>query len=173
MVTAAERARFTEDGFTLKFDNITDDAFKPFSDALDNSKRYGKGKPIQEIKDNIKFEMNLVRNKWGDLFSSYGRLLTNDELVKFKEAFGNKINDFIDSGSRLFNDKTFGKLAIYPPSRPIVQEAVEEITKAARSLGVNLSDDQALNMVQRIYNNATLEKGFNLKQNSGIFLGYA
>ena len=113
--------------------------------------------------------MDLVRNKWGDLFSSYGRLLTNDELVKFKEAFGKKINDFMDSGSRLFNDKTFGKLAIYPPSRPIVQEAVEEITKAARSLGVNLSDDQALNMVQRIYNNATLEKGFNLKQNSGIF----
>ena len=63
--------------------------------TLDNSKRYGKGKPIQEIKDNIKFEMDLVRNKWGDLFSSYGRLLTNDELVKFKEAFGRKINDFI------------------------------------------------------------------------------
>ena len=95
LVTAAERARFTEDGFTLKFKNITDEAFKPFSDALDNSKRYGKGKPIQEIKDNIKFEMNLVRNKWGDLFSSYGRLLTNDELAKFKDAFGNKINDFI------------------------------------------------------------------------------
>ena len=169
LVSAAEKARFTEDGFTLKFDNITDDAFKPFEQALDNSKRFGKGKPIQEIKDNIRFEMDLIRNKWGDLFSSYGRLLTNDELVKFKGAFGKKINDFLDSGSRLFNDRTFGKLAIYPPSRPIVQEAVEEITKAARSLGVNLSDDQALRMVERIYNNATLEKGFNLKQNSGIF----
>ena len=35
----------------------------------------------------------------GRFISSYGRLLTNDELVKFKEAFGNKTNDFIDSGS--------------------------------------------------------------------------
>jgi hypothetical protein len=36
-------------------------------------------------------------------------------------------------------------------------------------LGVVLPEDKALNMVQRIYNNATLEKGFNLEQNSGIF----
>jgi hypothetical protein len=36
-------------------------------------------------------------------------------------------------------------------------------------LGAPLPEDRALDMVQRIYNNATLEKGFNLEQNSGIF----
>ena len=169
LVTPDERARFIEDGFTLKFNNITDDAFKPFEKELENSKSFGKGKPIQEIKDNIKFEMDLVRNKWGDLFSSYGRLLRPEELTEFKTAFKGKINEFVDSGAKIFKDKTVGKLAIYPPSQPIIQESVDQIVKASRSLGVVLPEDKALNMVQRIYNNATLEKGFNLEQNSGIF----
>jgi hypothetical protein len=169
LVTPDERARFIEDGFTLKFNNITDDAFKPFEKELENSKSFGTGKPIQEIKDNIKFEMDLVRNKWGDLFSSYGRLLRPEELTQFKTAFKGKINEFVDSGAKIFKDKTVGKLAIYPPSQPIIQESVDQIVKASRSLGVVLPEDKALNMVQRIYNNATLEKGFNLEQNSGIF----
>ena len=169
LVTPDERARFIEDGFTLKFNNITDDAFKPFEKELENSKSFGTGKPIQEIKDNIKFEMDLVRNKWGDLFSSYGRLLRPEELTQFKTAFKGKINEFVDSGAKIFKDKTVGKLAIYPPSQPIIQESVNQIVKASRSLGVVLPEDKALNMVQRIYNNATLEKGFNLEQNSGIF----
>ena len=169
LVTPDERARFIEDGFTLKFNNITDDAFKPFEKELENSKSFGKGKPIQEIKDNIKFEMDLVRNKWGDLFSSYGRLLRPEELTEFKTAFKGKINEFVDSGAKIFKDKTVGKLAIYPPSQSIIQESVDQIVKASRSLGVVLPEDKALNMVQRIYNNATLEKGFNLEQNSGIF----
>jgi hypothetical protein len=169
LVTAAEKARFVEDGFTLKFNNITDDAFKPFEKELENSKRFGKGKPIQEIKDNIKFEMDLVRNKWGDLFSSYGRLLRPEELTQFKTAFKGKINEFVDSGAKIFNDRTIGKLKIYPPSRPIVQESADQIVRASRALGAPLTEDNALRIVQRIYNNATLEKGFNLKQNSGIF----
>ena len=169
LVTAAEKARFVENGFTLKFNNITDDAFKPFEKELENSKRFGKGKPIQEIKDNIKFEMDLVRNKWGDLFSSYGRLLRPEELTQFKTAFKGKINEFVDSGAKIFNDRTIGKLKIYPPSRPIVQESADQIVRASRALGAPLTEDNALRIVQRIYNNATLEKGFNLKQNSGIF----
>ena len=169
LVTPDERARFIEDGFTLKFNNITDDAFKPFEKELENSKSFGTGKPIQEIKDNIKFEMDLVRNKWGDLFSSYGRLLRPEELTQFKTAFKGKINEFVDSGAKIFKDKTVGKLAIYPPSQSIIQESVDQIVKASRSLGVVLPEDKALNMVERIYNNAILEKGFNLEQNSGIF----
>ena len=169
LVTAAEKARFVEDGFTLKFNNITDKGFKPFEDALEKSKRFGKGKPIQEVKDNIRFEMDLVRNKWGDLYSSYGRLLRPEELTQFKTAFKSKINEFVDSGAKIFNDKTVGKLKIYPPSRPIIQESVDQIVKASRALGAPLTDDNALRIVERIYNNATLEKGFNLKQNSGIF----
>jgi len=169
LVTAAEKARFVEDGFTLKFNNITDEGFKPFEDALEKSKRFGKGKPIQEVKDNIRFEMDLVRNKWGDLYSSYGRLLRPEELTQFKTAFKSKINEFVDSGAKIFNDKTVGKLKIYPPSRPIIQESVDQIVKASRALGAPLTDDNALRIVERIYNNATLEKGFNLKQNSGIF----
>jgi len=169
LVTAAEKARFVEDGFTLKFNNITDKGFKPFEDALENSKRFGKGKPIQEVKDNIRFEMDLVRNKWGDLYSSYGRLLRPEELTEFKTAFKSKINEFVDSGAKIFNDKTIGTLKIYPPSRPIIQESVDQIVKASRALGAPLTDDNALRIVQRIYNNAALEKGFNLKQNSGIF----
>ena len=169
LVTAAEKARFVEDGFTLKFNNITDEGFKPFEEALENSKRFGKGKPIQEVKDNIRFEMDLVRNKWGDLYSSYGRLLRPEELTEFKKAFKSKINEFVDSGAKIFNDKTIGTLKIYPPSRPIIQESVDQIVKASRALGAPLTDDNALRIVERIYNNATLEKGFNLKQNSGIF----
>jgi hypothetical protein len=169
IVTPDEKARFIEDGFTLKFNNITDDGFKPFEKELENSKRFGIGKPIQEVKDNIRFEMDLVRNKWGDLYSSYGRLLRPEELTEFKKAFKSKINEFVDSGAKIFNDKTIGTLKIYPPSQPIVQESVDQIVKASRALGAPLPEDRALDMVQRIYNNATLEKGFNLEQNSGIF----
>jgi hypothetical protein len=169
IVTPDEKARFIEDGFTLKFNNITDDGFKPFEKELENSKRFGIGKPIQEVKDNIRFEMDLVRNKWGDLYSSYGRLLRPEELTEFKKAFKSKINEFVDSGAKIFNDKTIGTLKIYPPSQPIVQESVDQIVKASRALGAPLPEDRALDMVQRIYNSATLEKGFNLEQNSGIF----
>ena len=169
IVTPAERARFIEDGFTVKFNNITDEGFKPFEDALNKSKRYGDGKPIKPIKDDIRLELDLVRSKIGDLFSSYGRLLKPEELTQFKKVFGNKVSNFLDSGARIFNDKTVGQLKIYPPSRPIIQEATEEVVKASRALGTPLTDTQALNMVQRIYTNATLEKGFNLQQKSGIF----
>ena len=169
LVTAAEKARFVEDGFTLKFNNITDKGFKPFEDALENSKQFGKGKPIKEVKDNIRFEMDLVRNKWGDLFSSYGRLLRPEELTQFKTAFKSKINEFMDSGAKVFNDRTIGTLKKYPPSRPIIQESADQIVIASRALGAPLTEDNALRIVERIYNNATLEKGFNLKQNSGIF----
>ena len=113
--------------------------------------------------------MDLVRNKWGDLFSSYGRLLRPEELTQFKTAFKSKINEFMDSGAKVFNDRTIGTLKKYPPSRPIIQESADQIVIASRALGAPLTEDNALRIVERIYNNATLEKGFNLKQNSGIF----
>jgi hypothetical protein len=169
VVSATERSKLIEDGFSVKFSNITDEGFKPFVDQLDNSKSYGQGAPIQEVKDNIRFEMDLVRNKWGDLFSAYGRLLEPKQLEQFKTAFKSKISDFVDSGAKIFNDQTIGKLKIYPASRPVMNEITNEIARATKTLGVNLPETEIDRIINRIYNNATLEKGFNLKQKSGIY----
>ena len=166
-----DAASLMEDGFTLKFGNITDDAFESFSKELDNSKSYGKGAPIQEVKDNIRFEMDLLRNKWGDLFSSYGRMLTPKELANFKSSAGNKMKDFIDAGSKIFKDKTssISILEKLPVTSPILKEFASEIDRAAQTYGVKLTPDEINGIIRDTYNSAVLERGFNLNQRSGIF----
>jgi hypothetical protein len=79
-IDAIERSKLVEDGFTVKFNNISDEGFKPFVDELNNTKNFGRGAPIQEITDNIKLEMDLVRNKWGEMFSAYGQMLDPKEI---------------------------------------------------------------------------------------------
>ena len=164
-------ASLMEDGFTLKFNNVSDDAFEGFSKEIDNSKSYGKGAPIQEVKDNIRFEMDLLRNKWADLFSSYGRVLTPKELDNFKSAAGNKMKDFMDAGSKIFKDKTssISVLEKLPVTSPIVKEFASEIDRAAKAYGVNLNPDEINGIIRDTYNSAKLERGFNLDQGSGIF----
>ncbi len=166
-----DNSTLIEDGFTLKFNNISDKGFKTFSDELDNSKSYGKGAPIQEVKENIRFEMDLLRNKWADLFSSYGRMLTPQELVNFKSAAGNKMKDFMDAGSKIFKDKTssIDILEKLPVSSPIIKKFADEIERAAQTYGVTLNKEQVDSIIRETYNSATLEKGFNLEQGSGIF----
>ena len=166
-----DAASLMEDGFTLKFGNVTDDAFESFSKELDNSKSYGKGAPIQEVKDNIRFEMDLLRNKWGDLFSSYGRMLTPKELANFKSSAGNKMKDFIDAGSKIFKDKTssISILEKLPVTSPILKEFASEIDRAAQTYGVKLTPDEINGIIRDTYNSAVLERGFNLNQRSGIF----
>jgi hypothetical protein len=88
---------------------------------------YGQGAPIEEIKSSIRLEMDLIRNKWSDMFSAYGRLLEPKQLEQFKTAFKSKISDFVDSGAKIFNDQTIGKLKIYPASRPVMNEITNEI----------------------------------------------
>ena len=166
-----DAASLMEDGFTLKFNNVSDDAFEGFSKEIDNSKSYGKGAPIQEVKDNIRFEMNLLRNKWADLFSSYGRVLTPKELDNFKSAAGNKMKDFMDAGSKIFKDKTssISVLEKLPVTSPIVKEFASEIDRAAQTYGVKLTPDEINGIIRDTYNSAKLERGFNLDQGSGIF----
>ena len=171
VIDAAERSKFTEKGFTMQFDNITDDIFKPFAKELDNSKSYGKGAPIQEVKENIRFEMDLLRNKWGDLFSAYGRMLTPRELANFKNAAGSKIADFMDAGSKIFKDKTSSLTILekLPPSNAIIREFTDEIQRAAQTYGVNLNKNEIDTIIRETYDSAVLEKGFRLDQGSGIF----
>ena len=166
-----DAASLMEDGFTLKFGNVTDDAFESFSKELDNSKSYGKGAPVQEVKDNIRFEMDLLRNKWGDLFSSYGRMLTPKELANFKSSAGSKMKDFMDVGSKIFKDKTssISVLEKLPVTSPILKKFASEIDRAAQTYGVKLTPDEINGIIRDTYNSAVLEKGFNLNQNSGIF----
>jgi len=166
-----DAASLMEDGFTLKFGNVTDDAFESFSKELDNSKSYGKGAPVDEVKESIRFEMNLLRNKWADLFSSYGRMLTPKELANFKNSAGSKMKDFIDAGSKIFKDKTssINALEKLPVTSPIIKKFAAEIDRAAQTYGVNLTPDEINGIIRDTYNSAVLEKGFNLNQNSGIF----
>ena len=166
-----DNSTLIEDGFTLKFNNISDKGFKTFADELDNSKSFGKGAPVDEVKDSIRFEMDLLRNKWGDLFSSYGRMLTPQELSSFKSAAGNKMIDFMDAGSKIFKDKTssISILEKLPVSSPIIKKFGDEIQRAAQTYGVTLNKEQVDNIIRETYNSATLEKGFNIEQGSGIF----
>ena len=163
---------FIEDGFSVKFKPLDEAALKPFYKELDNSKSYGEGAPIQAVKENIKLEMDFMRSKWGDLFSSYGRLLDNSELSNFKGAFKNKIKDYVDVGSRLFKNKTSGAvntLDMIAPSRGIINQSVKEIQRAGDTYGITVSREEADKIVKEVYENATLEKGFDLDRDSGIF----
>ena len=167
-----DAASLMEDGFTLKFNNVSDDAFEGFSKEIDNSKSYGKGAPIQEVKDNIRFEMNLLRNKWGDLFSSYGRMLTPQQINKFKTEAGSKMKEFMNAGSKIFKDKASGSVNILeklPVSNAIIREFSNEIERAAKTYGVTLNKNEIDTLVKETYNSAVLEKGFQLDQGSGIF----
>ena len=56
--------------------------------------------------------MDGMRNRFGDLFSIYGRQLDPNSLKQFKGAFGKKVSDFMDSGSKIFKNKTIGDLEI-------------------------------------------------------------
>ena len=69
-----DNSTLIEDGFTLKFNNISDKSFKTFSDELDNSKSYGKGAPIQEVKEK---KEEALRKIWagGALYESSVRKL--------------------------------------------------------------------------------------------------
>jgi hypothetical protein len=168
-IDAIERSKLIEDGFTVKFNNISDEGFKPFVDELNNTKNFGRGAPIQEITDNIKLEMDLVRNKWGEMFSAYGQMLNPKELNKFKSAFKSKVSDFVNSGYKKFDNQTIGNLKIYPPSRPVMNELTAEIARATKTMGVNLPETEINRIINRIYNNAVLEKGFNIEQGSSIY----
>ena len=115
--------------------------------------------------------MDLLRNKWGDLFSSYGRMLTPKELANFKSSAGNKMKDFIDAGSKIFKDKTssISILEKLPVTSPILKEFASEIDRAAQTYGVKLTPDEINGIIRDTYNSAVLERGFNLNQRSGIF----
>ena len=167
-----DNSKLVEDGFTLKFNNITDEGFEPFAKEItENTTGYGKGAPTKEVLETARLQMDGMRNRFGDLFSIYGRQLDPNSLKQFKGAFGKKVSDFMDSGSKIFKNKTVGSLEIYPPSRPLINEVSDEVLKATDSLGLNLSRGDVESIVDNIYNSATLEKGFDYKKydRSGTF----
>ena len=70
--------------FTLKFNNITDEGFEPFAKEItENTTGYGKGAPTKEVLETARLQMDGMRNRFGDLFSIYGRQLDPNSLKQF------------------------------------------------------------------------------------------
>tara|TARA_R110002050_G_scaffold202367_3_gene337555 strand:+ start:583 stop:5085 length:4503 start_codon:yes stop_codon:yes gene_type:complete len=160
-----------EDGFTVKFPNITDEGFEPFkTELLKNTKGYIKDAPLKEIQESVRLEMDLVRNRIGDLFSSLGRMTDKNAMSEFKTAMKSKVSDFLDSGAKRLENNVVKDLDKYPPSRPIVEELTAEMKRASESLGVDISEQEIESIIQGIYQSARLEVGFNPKYaSSGVY----
>ena len=182
IVSEADRLKFFEDGFTVKFNNfakVTDEGFQPFAKSLEESGAYKEGdklfkkgfdETLPGVQENVRLQVNAIRSRMGDLFSIIGRETDPQYLKQFKSAFKEKAADFIDSGAKVFKNKTVGVLEKYPVSRPLVNEVSDEIIKNTDAMGIKISKVDADNIVQTIYDNATLEKGFNFnREKSGVF----
>ena len=172
-----EKAPLIEDGFTVKFKPLLKQGEEPtgslkkFYDELGSNDAYGRGAPVDEVKDSIRLQMEAIRNRWGDMFSIYGNTLTKGNLASFKKVLKTKVGDFLDSGSEIFKNKTMGNLLINPVSRPVVNEVADEIQRVTKALNLDLPRNEIDDMVETIYNSATLEKGFDFQKydKSGIY----
>jgi hypothetical protein len=174
-----EKAPLIEDGFTVKFKPLLKQGEEPtgslkkFYDELGSNDAYGRGAPVDEVKDSIRLQMEAVRNRWGDMFSVYGNTLTKTDLASFKNVLKTKVSDFLDSGAEVFKNKTLGNLLINPITRTVVNEVADEIETVTKALNLKLPRNEIDQMVETIYNSATLERGFDFQKydKSGIYFG--
>ena len=63
--------------------------------------------------------LNIIRKKWGDLFTELGKTLNADEIAQFKNLFGNKFKNYLGSTYEFMYNKSLIPWFRYKPTREL------------------------------------------------------
>ena len=141
---------------------ITEIFFKPLDNRFKNliSKKLGNAAKREEI-DSIFDNMNLIRDKWGKMFTELGQRITDeDNLNQFYNLFGKKFKGYLDNTYEIFENKSSIPFLNYKPSA----ETLENFIKTARASDKSITREEALKMADNIVKNSKPPVGGKVKE---------
>jgi len=128
------------------------------------------GKKATAVETELFANINAIRNRWQDLFSSLGKRLDDKELGEFKKLFGTKFKNYLGSTYDVFQNKSILPFLSYTPTREAVEAAEKLFMATARQQGKPISQEQAQSYVKQIVDTAKLPGGFKMdKPNDPFF----
>ncbi len=128
------------------------------------------GKKATQVETELFANINAIRNRWQDLFSSLGKRLDDKELGEFKKLFGTKFKNYLGSTYDVFQNKSILPFLSYKPSREAIEAAEKLFMTTARQQGKPISKEQAQSYVKQIIDTAKLPGGFKMdKPNDPFF----
>mgnify|MGYP003117287446 CR=1 FL=1 len=121
-------------------------------------------KPEDVVK--LRGGLNIIRKKWGDLFSELGKTLNADEIAEFKALFGNKFKNYLGSTYEFMYNKSLIPWFRYRPARELIDRAKQVFIDSAEEAGRKLTPLEAEAMVSNVIKSAGMPKGFRLDKPS-------
>jgi len=110
--------------------------------------------------------LNIIRKKWGDLFTELGKTLNADEISQFKNLFGNKFKNYLGSTYEFMYNKSLIPWFRYKPTRELIDRAKQVFIDSAETAGRKLTPMEAESMVSNVLKSAGMPKGFRLDKPS-------
>ena len=110
--------------------------------------------------------LNIIRKKWGDLFTELGKTLNADEIAQFKNLFGNKFKNYLGSTYEFMYNKSLIPWFRYKPTRELIDRAKQVFIDSAETAGRKLTPMEAESMVSNVLKSAGMPKGFRLDKPS-------
>jgi len=145
----------------IKFGKMNTKAMERFTKELKKL-----GASADDI-NNIKLNLGIMRQGWGDLFTSMGKRLDADGATEFRKVFGDKVRTWLDSTYDVFKNRKSKLGELYTPTKEVMEAAKTSFKQLYRkNVGKELSDAAAQQEVLKVYNSANLEQGFKLNSKS-------
>jgi hypothetical protein len=145
----------------IKFGKMNTEAMERFTEQLRKL-----GAKADDI-NNIKLNLGVMRQGWGDLFTSMGKRLDADGAKEFRNVFGDKVRTWLDSSYEVFKNRKSKLGELYTPTKEVMEVAKNSFKQLYRkNVGKELSDAAAQQEVLKVYNSAALEQGFKLNSKS-------
>ena len=110
--------------------------------------------------------LNIIRKKWGDLFTELGKTLNADEIAEFKSLFGNKFKNYLGSTYEFMYNKSIIPWFRYKPARELSDRAKKVFMDSAEEAGRKVTPQEAEAMVSNVIRSAGMPKGFRLDKPS-------
>ena len=110
--------------------------------------------------------LNIIRKKWGDLFTELGKNLSDSEIKEFKKVFGNKFKNYLGSTYEFMYNKSLIPWFRYKPTRQLIDRAKQVFIDSAEESGRKLTPMEAETMVSNVIKSAGMPKGFRLDKPS-------
>ena len=144
----------------VKFEFL-DPSKKKFK-VSDTIRKHLDDKKATEIETELFANVNAIRTRWQDLFSSLGKRLDDKELAEFKKLFGTKFKNYLGSTYDVFQNKSILPFLSYKPSAEAIEAAENLFMKTAEQQGKKITRDQAQGYVKQIIDTAKLPGGFKM-----------
>ena len=110
--------------------------------------------------------LNIIRKKWGDLFTELGKTLSDSEIKEFKKVFGKKFKNYLGSTYEFMYNKSLIPWFRYKPTRQLIDRAKQVFIDSAEESGRKLTPMEAETMVSNVIKSAGMPKGFRLDKPS-------